>query len=145
MNEKTQPYAIAGLRKKRDAILTEISDAEAKVQALILQVGHIDAVLRMLQPDILLEVMPKKLRHRRAKRGDHTRPVLDALREAKAPMTVRQCAQAILVAHGKPAQRVHMEAYEAARGVLRVLRKRGVVRPHGMDGAAQTWEMARGS
>jgi len=134
-------YAVAGLRRKREEITREITDAEARVQVLFLQLAHIDSALRILQPDILLEAMPKRARRKRAKRGDVTRPILDALRHAEGPLTVRECGRAILVAQGKPAVRVHAETYEAARLALRTLKRKGAVRTVGKDGDSSLWEL----
>ena len=143
--ETTEQYAIAGLRRKRDAIVTEIGDPEVKLQLLTMNLGHVEATLRMLQPDILLEALPTTPILKRAKRGENSRPVLAALHAANGrPVSTKECARAILHAHGKPALRVHKEAYEAARASLRDLRRRRQERALGPgDGSGQTWKLVR--
>lgn len=138
-NLPQEQYAVAGLRRKRDQIVSEIADAEAKLQLLTMSLGHVEATLRLLAPDILLEALPKRPMKPRAKKGENSRPILAALHHATKPMPTKELARALLQAHGKPALRVHREAYEAARNVLRDLRKRGAVR---MVGKAE-WELVR--
>ena len=138
----SEQYAVAGLRRKRDALILEIAEAETKVQLIMMNLGHEDAALRLLQPDILLEALPAKPMKKRAPRGFNARPVMAALHQASGPLSTRDVARALLQAHGKPALRVHREAYEAARNVLRDLKKRGAVRALGNE-TDRTWELVR--
>ena len=63
----------------------EIGEAEKRVERLRTELVHVDAVLRILRPDVQLEALP--VRHRRPTKstyfahGELTQRVFDALRE----------------------------------------------------------------
>ncbi|HCK83509.1 MAG TPA: hypothetical protein DHW63_03020 [Hyphomonadaceae bacterium] len=139
-----EEYGVTTLCRKRAEIVSEIGEKEIALQNLVLQLGHLDAALRIMRPEIALPALPDRhLIRRSTKRGDVSRPVIQALHEARGPLTVKELARAMLIAHGKPAQRVSEEAKESVRSLLRQLRKRGDVRPMGLDGPSQTWELVR--
>jgi hypothetical protein len=140
-----EDFAVSALHRKRDAIVAEIGELEIATQNLIIQLGHIDAALKIMRPETTIAptVFHRVAAHPRSKRGENMRPILVALHQASGPLMVRDIARAMLIAQGKPAQRVSQDARAVVRLVLRDLKKKGVVPPVGLDGPAQTWELVR--
>ncbi len=140
-----EDFGVTSLCRKREEIMAQIGEAELTLNSLIIQLGHLDATLRMLRPEIALAALPERLEPRplRHKRGEHSRPILHALHVAQGPLTVKEIARAMLIAQGKPAQRISSTAREIVRSALRGLKAKRVVRPVGSDGPAQTWELVR--
>ena len=68
-NSETNMVAANALIRKRADVLFEISEAEKRVERLRTELIHIDAVLRMLRPDVQLEALP--VRHRRPSKSPY--------------------------------------------------------------------------
>ena len=133
--------AIDELRKRRSALHAEIAETEVSLQGLLMSLTHIEATLRLLEPEITLKP-PPKAKQKRAARGSVSRPVLSALRIAKGPVTTRDLAKAVLLSKGLPAVRVSTRALDQARYALKDLRARGIVVAVGNEGPVQTWALA---
>jgi hypothetical protein len=58
-------------------------------------------------------------------------------------MSTKALARALLLAHGKPALRIHREAYDAARTVMRQLRSQGKARKVSAPGEEEMWDLVR--
>ncbi len=140
-----EELGVGTLCRKREEIIAQIGVHEIALDSLLIQLGHLDAALRILRPEISLAALPERKEPRpvRHRRGENSRPVVHALRTAKGPLTVKEIARAMLIAQGKPAQRVHEGAREIVRQVLRDLKRTGAVRACGLDGPAQTWALVR--
>jgi hypothetical protein len=136
---------VASLQRVRASLVSQIGEKEAELQILVQQLAHLDATLNLMRPGIELEELPERpaILGPRVKRGEHTRPVLTALHQAKGPMTIREIARAVLLAQGKPALRISGDACNNVRGALRKLKPKGAVRVVGTDGQTQTWELVR--
>jgi hypothetical protein len=135
----------ASLIRKRFQIVSQIGEREIELQNLVLQLGHIDAALRILKPEIALTALPEKpaiIRNPR-RRGEVSRPILATLHAATGPLTVKDIARAVLLARGKPALRIREDDRKGVRRILCYLQKQGAVRAVGMVGPAQTWELVR--
>src|SRR5262252_5630192 len=80
-------FIISGLKRKHAGILGIIADLERQLDQHHADLVHIDAVLRLLVPDIDLEQIPA--RHRPPKRspyfgrGEITRTCLESFRDAE--------------------------------------------------------------
>lgn len=145
MVQRKEDYGVASLKRKREEIVSEISETEVKLQALILQLAHMDAALRIIRPEIALPKLPPRPTVNRVttRRGEISRPILAALHQAEGPLTVKELARAMLIARGRPAIRISEDACETVRAVLRPMIKRGEVKAAGMEGKSQTWRLAR--
>ena len=96
-------YLISGLTAKRAEVSGIIADLEKCIAQHRADLVHIDAVLRLCAPDVVPEeIAPKAVRKRNDwfKPGDLSRMVLDVLRIAPAPMTVRDIAVEVMQRRG---------------------------------------------
>ncbi len=136
---------VTSLCRKRAELVTAIGEKEAELQSLLLQLNHIDAALNIMRPEIATPALPPNhVRPRRpTKRGAVSRPMLASLHQATHPLTVKDMARAVLIAEGKPAQRISESARESVRRIIRIMHTQGIVRAVGHDGPAQTWELVR--
>lgn len=123
-------HAITALREKRGALTGTIDALQDQLRQAMIDLDHIDATLRMFDPEIELdEIKPKPLppRHH-AFKGQVTRAILSMLRsegpmDAKA-ITIRLMAERELNSADKALQKAMHKRIGAA---LRNMRERGLV------------------
>ncbi len=85
MDDKGNRYALKALRDKRAALASDIMQTERKLRHLRDSLVHVDATLRLLDPEADPEAIPVKRPTTRVKlfrQGELARMVRDALREA---------------------------------------------------------------
>lgn len=141
----THPNTVSALRGKRGEIAGLIDALQDQLRAAIIGLDHIDATLRMFDPDIELdEIRPKPLppRHH-AFKGQVTRAILTMLRaegamDAKA-ITIRLMAERELNAADKALVKAMHKRIGAA---LRNLRDRALVRSESGRGPL-VWSLSR--
>lgn len=142
----THPNTVSALRDKRGEIAGLIDALQDQLRAAMIDLDHIDATLRMFDPDIELdEIRPKPLppRHH-AFKGQVTRSILAMLRadgalDAKA-ITIRLMGERELNAADKALVKAMHKRIGAA---LRNLRERALVRSETVSGGALRWSLAR--
>jgi hypothetical protein len=140
-------HAITALRDKRGELTGQIDALQDQLRSAMIDLDHIDATLRMFDPDIELdEIRPKPLppRHH-AFKGQVTRSILAMLRsegamDAKA-ITIRLMAERELNAADKVLVKAMHKRIGAA---LRNLRERTLVRSEQPKGGPLVWSLARG-
>lgn len=139
-------HAITALRDKRGELTGHIDALQDQLRAAMIDLDHIDATLRMFDPEIELdEIRPKPLppRHH-AFKGQVTRSILAMLRsegamDAKA-ITIRLMAERELNAADKALVKAMHKRIGAA---LRNLRERTLVRSEVTSGGPLVWSLAR--
>ena len=139
-------HAITALRDKRGELAGQIDALQDQLRQAFIDMDHIDATLRMFQPDIELdEIKPKPLppRHR-AFKGQVTRAILAMLRkegpmDAKA-ITLRLMAERDLNLNDSGLQKAMHKRIGAA---LRNLRERTLVSSRSGSGGLLVWSVNR--
>jgi len=94
---------VEGLAKKRGQVAGEIERTQDALHKLVTDLEHIDATLRIIAPDMELELIrPKvfKAPEDWSKRGEMARIVLSILRTARDPMTSREIAAQMVIQRG---------------------------------------------
>lgn len=143
MNQKGNFYALAALKDRRATIASEIVECERKLRHLRESLVHVDATLRILDPEIEPEGIPTKRPVRRVKlfrQGELGRMILDALRQAHdETATTAEIVSFMLAAggHGESARRA---VAGRVRGNLAYLEKRGKV-VKSKDGKTAVWKL----
>src|SRR4051812_24020334 len=92
-------FAIGALVRKRAELAGLIERHRAELQAMVANLGHLDATLRLFDPEIRLDAIRPKASRPAADPGRPeitTRMMLDALRRAGAPLTAREVAAWLL-------------------------------------------------
>ena len=98
MEQSSNLYALAALRERRAAIAGEITQTEARLRHLRESAVHIDATLRMFDPDADPSKIKGKKPYKRVKlfgAGKLNRLIMDALRNGSGPMTLGEIVEAI--------------------------------------------------
>ena len=139
-------HAITALRDKRGELAGQIDALQDQLRQAFIDMDHIDATLRMFQPDIELdEIKPKTLppRHR-AFKGQVTRAILAMLRK-EGPMdaraiTLRLMAERELNVNDSGLQKAMHKRIGAA---LRNLRERTLVLSRSGPGGLLVWSLTK--
>jgi len=136
-------HVLSGLIAKRAELAGKVETLQREMRETVLAIDHIDAAIRMFDPDADLDdIKPRLPPRQQAFRGEVSRLVLNALRKAERPMTVSELALLVLAGRGlvaddKPFLRVLGRRVAACH---RHLRKKGLVRlTRGIDGPVGTW------
>jgi hypothetical protein len=143
-----RPNTLAGLVEKRAEIAGEISHTRARLRQLIIDLNHIDAAIRLFDPDYDVAGIRQKIPSaaHRAIRGDMTRATLDALREASGPMMTRELARHVMAERGlNTADTALLQLFTRRVGaLLRWQKKRGILRSvkDPQQGRFDLWEIA---
>lgn len=129
MNQNGSRYALAALKDKRASIASDIVECERKLRHLKESLVHVDATLRLLDPELEPGNIPTKRPTRRVKlfrQGELGRMILDALRTADGPISTPAIVQHLLDAggHGPAARKA---VGQRVRGNLAYLERRGIV------------------
>ena len=86
---------VTGLVKKRAELAGEVERTHERLRQLVNDLGSIDATLRIVAPDMVVDaIRPKAFRPPAdwSHRGQMSRLVLSILRTSKEPLTTREIA-----------------------------------------------------
>lgn len=140
-------YMVTGLVDKRAELAGEIERTHERLRELVDALGHLDATLQLIAPDMELEaIRPKAFRPPDdwSKRGQMSRLVLSILRTSKEPLTTREIAAQMLLERAMDAEDVRMLRVMTKRvaTALRDQRDRGRVESLEGPGAYLLWSVA---
>jgi hypothetical protein len=94
-----EPHVIGALSNKRAELAGIVSQLERQLAQQQANLAHLDAAMRLFDPDIRPNrICPKQRRARSVwfRPGECLRLIYDELREAAQPMTTRQLAERII-------------------------------------------------
>ena len=148
MSDKpTGAHALSGLIAKRAEIAGQIEATRAGLQKLIVDLDHIDAAIRIFDPDHDVSGIRAKRTAQVTRRGDSIRQILDMLRGAEVQMTTRQIALQVMAARGHSINDAALVLTMTRRvgASLRSYRENGTIRSikDGRYGKYDLWEIAR--
>ena len=96
-------HVIAALRDKRAELSGGIADLEKRIGQQRADLLHVDAVLRLFAPDLEpAAILPKAVRRLSGwfRPGELARMVLDVLRTAPAPLSIREITAQVMERRG---------------------------------------------
>ena len=135
--------ALYTLSQLHGELAGKLSANQREAKRLRLAIFQVEAVMKMLSPDVNLRLIAPKRRNVGNpwfKRGTLSRAVIDALRRAAEPMTTREIADALLV--GKKPEATRKQAMVLQAAILATLRKRNGGAVVG-EGAPARWSLAK--
>ncbi|HZY23633.1 MAG TPA: hypothetical protein VFE80_14685, partial [Beijerinckiaceae bacterium] len=103
MNELGNKYALAALRERRAEMSGEITSIERRLRDLRASLVHVDATLRLFDPDAEPTKIPGKRPYKRVKlfgAGKLNRLILGALRRGERAMTTAEVVASIVAELG---------------------------------------------
>jgi len=98
-----EPHVVAALRDKRAELSGTIADLEKSIGQHRADLLHVDAVLRLFAPDLEpAAIGPRAVRRGNGwfRPGELARLVLDVLRTALAPLSIRGITGQVMQRHG---------------------------------------------
>jgi predicted transcriptional regulator len=100
--KSTGAHALSGLVAKRSEIAGEIDAVREKLRQLIVDLDHVDAAIRLFNPDYDIASIRTRPNHpaQIARRGDSIRMILDLLREATEPLSTKQITLQVMAIRG---------------------------------------------
>jgi hypothetical protein len=99
-------HVIGALRNKRAELAGTLRQLEQQLERQRANLAHLDATMRLFNPDIRPnDIRPKQRRARNAwfRPGECLRLIYDELRQATQPMTTRELAERIMRVKAIPA------------------------------------------
>ena len=140
-----QPNVLHALTRKRAEIAGQIEHNQLALRHLIAELDHIDSTIRIFNPLVNIGAIrskPAAPRHP-AFKGEVTRVVFDALREAEVPITSRDIALRLMAERGlDPADRgLSIIMVKRICACLRVQKNKGLVRVAPYAGDLLGWEV----
>ena len=97
-----ESHVVSALKAKRAELAGRIEHCQEELRGLVIDLDNVDHVLRLFAPDIdLVEIRPKPLPPRaHAFKGEMTRILLEALREAPDGLDSRELARRVMAGRG---------------------------------------------
>ena len=139
-------HVLSGLIAKRAELSGQVEMLQKEMRQLVLAIDHIDAAIRLFDPNTDLDdIKPKMPPRHSAFRGEVSRIVLNTLRKSEKSLPVSEITLHVLVGRGlnaddKPFVRVLSKRVSAC---LRGLRRKGLVDMSRIVGQAGLWKIVR--
>lgn len=143
---KALPHVVTGLIEKRREIAGRIEDLQRQLKLAVTELDHIEASVRIFKPDIDLgEYGPRPVPPpHEAFKGEVTRILLGALREAGRPLHTQALTEILMRERGLP-----YDDLVARKTILRRVgaclnhwKRRGVVTASPGPGQMLNWQVA---
>lgn len=144
------PNLLNGLVAKRAEIAGLIEANQQQLRKLIVDLDAIEATIRVFDPDIdMMAIHPRPVPPRHAAfKGEVTRIVFKALREAKQPLTSRDIAKTLMRERGLNVDDKDVVVLMTKRvgACLKTQKNKGYVRSLDLEGSTLLgWQMIRKS
>ena len=140
-------HVLSGLIRKRSELAGEIDAMEGLMREKLIALDHLDAAIRIFDPDIdLEEIKPKPIPPRgQAGPGEMVRNILTVLRKATEPMTSQEITLALMTLRSMNIADKGLVRTVSKRVIacLRNHREKGTLRSHDTPGQALLWEIRR--
>lgn len=143
-----EKHVITALVTRRARVAGDIENAQETVKKLVADLEHIDATIRLFDPDYRIEgIKPNAFRPPEdwSKRGEMTRVVLDILRQAREPMTPRDLALSLMNLRGLDSSdnKLVRKMTKRVGAALRHAREKGLAKASQAEGMFMAWEVVR--
>lgn len=139
-----RPNTIAGLVDKRAELAALVKFHKAELRKIICDLDHVDATIRLFDPDADISRIKRYPTKHRAQKGEMARFVLLALKNAKEPLTSLEITQAQIKTRGLKADDQTIVLMRKRVGAcLTAQQSAGVVRSVPTAGPYKGWELVR--
>lgn len=137
-----RPNTLAGIVAKRNELARYRDQLEADIRAVTVDIDHLDAAIRIFDPEDTPTARRRYAAMHRAPKGQSTRFVLARLREAERPLTARELAEAWCQDRGLVAKESTVSVLRKRIGAtLKALHNKGVVTQDGHVGGWIGWRL----
>lgn len=140
---RDRPNTLSGLVAKRAELVRYRDQLEADIRAVTVDIDHLEAAIRIFDPEDTPEARKRYAALHRAPKGQSTRFILRALREASGPLTSRALADMWCADRGLTAKASTVSMLRKRLGAtLLALRHKGLVRQDGHVEGLIGWRLA---
>ncbi|MEL6474602.1 MAG: hypothetical protein AAFQ21_11000 [Pseudomonadota bacterium] len=130
-----RPNTVAGLIAKHKELTALRDRYKAEIKKLTVDIDHLDAAVRLFDPDADTYAIKQYVTKHRAQKGEVKRFVLDSLREASEPLTSRQITEAWVADRGLQADEATINAIRKRIGAcIKTCVQQGLVESVGQTG-----------
>jgi hypothetical protein len=137
-----RPNTLSGLVAKRNELVRYRDQLEADIRAVTVDIDHLEAAIRIFDPEDTPAARRRYAALHRAPKGQSTRFVLKALREASSPLTSRDLADMWCRERGLNAKDSTLSMMRKRIGAtLKALHHKGAVRQEGHVEGRIGWRM----
>ena len=137
-----RPNTLSGLLTTRAELAAILKVEQEALQRLVSDLGHLDATIRIFDPNADTSRVARHPAKSGARRGGLRRFVLAELRAATEPISSRDIADALIKAKGLDTGRTSVgEARRRVGACLRALKLGGAIRETAQVGEFKTWEL----
>jgi hypothetical protein len=137
-----RPNTLSGLVAKRNELVRYRDQLETDIRALTVDIDHLEAAIRIFDPEDTPAARKRYAALHRAPKGQSTRFVLRALREASGPLTSRDLADMWCQERGLTAKDSTVSMLRKRIGAtLKALEHKGAVRQEGHVEGRIGWRM----
>lgn len=140
------PNVLHALIRKRAEVAGKIEHCQQELRRLVAEIDHLDATIRIFNPEVDLEaIRPKRVPPRHAAfKGEVMRVVLNELRDADGPVTTKQISLVLMRERGLNPDDAELSKIMVKRvgACLRKLLDRGAVKKVPVEGAFNGWAVA---
>jgi hypothetical protein len=135
-----RPNTVSGLNAKRDELLAYRKALHSEIRKVTCDIDHLEACIRLFDPDTAPAAFKRYIVQHRAEKGSVRRFILAMLREATAPITSRQIAEAWVQDRGlRCDDQTTVVIRKRVGAALTALRNQNVVRQEGMIDGLKGW------
>ncbi len=143
-----RPNTVSGLVAKHAELSALRTKYKAEIKKLTVDIDHLDAAIRLFDPDADIYAIKEYVTKHRAQKGSVKKLVLDTMREATEPLTSRQITEMWAADRG-------LAADEATLSILRkrigacikanvnqgLIEDCGWTKDHGANGPYKLWRL----
>lgn len=137
-----RPNTLSGLVAKRNELVAYRDQLEADIRAVTVDIDHLEAAIRIFDPEDTPETRRRYAALHRAPKGQSTRFVLRTLREASGPLTSRDLADLWCEERGLTAKDSTVSMLRKRLGAtLKALHHKGAVQQVGHVEGRIGWQL----
>ena len=151
LSDYDRPNTVAGLVAKHAELVALREKYRAEIKKLTVDIDHLDAAIRMFDPDAETYAIKEYVTKHRAQKGTVKRFILGTLREASAPMTSRQLTELWAADRGLVADEATITTIRKRVGACikscvgqGLIEECGLTTDHGEFGPYKLWQVKRG-
>ena len=135
-----RPNTVSGLNAKREELIRYRVSLEAEIRKVTCDIDHLEAAIRLFNPDNALKAFKAYIVQHRAKKGTVKRFILGTLRDAERPMTTAAITDLWIEAKSlRCDDQTRVVIRKRIGAALISLRRQGVARNEGFQDGLKGW------
>lgn len=139
-----RPNTISGLKAKRSELAKYRADLERELKKVTCDLDHLDAAIRLFDPDADIRKVKIYATKHRAKKGHMRRFCLDSLRRSPEPLSSKAITEAWVLDRGlRTDEATYVILRKRVGACLIALRNQKLVKTVGFNEGFKTWVLEK--